>query len=151
MAKCPLGQRLESLITGTKGAFAKRIGISHTQLSNTLSGRTPPSRLLLKRLAAVLLVREEWLENGELPMRGTPTTSTDEAMARALVGLRIADGTRRAVQGALEQFDGWEEVHRVRLRDLEVIIRQRRDSKSEGQTAETVEASKEDEGAYTPS
>lgn len=100
--KSAFGKRLESLVVGSKGEFAEKIGISRTQLSNLLSGRTPPSRLLLKRLADICGISESWLATGE--------------------GLREANGRdgHSAISG-----ETWHEVSRTRIGDVEVIIRHR--------------------------
>jgi len=116
---------LEPLIDGKKKDFAERIGISAKQLSSLLAGRTPPSRLLLKRLATVLRVREEWLETGEPPMRGARSFNPGRMGAGPLAEADVRDALDEALDRN-EAATGWTEVNCVRVGDVEVIVRQRR-------------------------
>jgi len=79
--KSGFGERLRSLIHGRQKKFAAEVGISESHLSQILAERRTPSPLLVKRLADVLGVREEWLLTGKGPQRSQGVPDRDQEIA----------------------------------------------------------------------
>ncbi|HUS45114.1 MAG TPA: helix-turn-helix transcriptional regulator [Phycisphaerae bacterium] len=121
MPKCPFGLRLESLIRGKKKDFAAEIGISAKQLSNILSGRTPPSRLLIKRIADLFHINERWLESGEGLMQGARVPIVGRTTGGSLAEAKPGD--EDLVTERIEALEGAAQVVRLDIAGLRVTIR----------------------------